>query len=198
MAKRGKSSGAGEASVPPALSASEGETVDASVASLSGLNLDQLRLQWRNQLGGIAPAHLPGWLLMRVLAYRIQAAAFGDLDRTILRRRRDDALESGDAHPFAPRGPTTREASGSSPELCWSGSGAAGWSGSWSSTTGTPGTAASTAAFRRSPRRSPVLDPVAEGHNAAHPDALPLRGGEEQAAFVRDLFRRYLPTSANV
>ena len=30
---------------------------------------------------------------MRVLAYRIQAAAFGDLDRTILRRLRDDALE---------------------------------------------------------------------------------------------------------
>ena len=46
MAKRGKASGAGEASVPPALSASERETVDASVASLSGLNLDQLRLQW--------------------------------------------------------------------------------------------------------------------------------------------------------
>src|SRR5271166_1559245 len=112
MAKRGKSSGAGEASVPPALSASERETVDASVASLSGLNLDQLRLQWRNQLGGIAPAHLPGWLLIRVLAYRIQAAAFGDLDRTILRRLRDDALEAGDARPFAPRGPTTREGVG--------------------------------------------------------------------------------------
>ena len=112
MAKRGKASGAGEASVPPALSASERETVDASVASLSGLNLDQLRLQWRNQLGGIAPAHLPGWLLMRVLAYRIQAAAFGDLDRTILRRLRDDALELGDARPFAPRGPTTREGVG--------------------------------------------------------------------------------------
>ena len=30
---------------------------------------------------------------MRVLAYRIQAAAFGDLDRTILRRLRDEALE---------------------------------------------------------------------------------------------------------
>ena len=112
MAKRGKASGAGEASVPPALSASERETVDASVARLSGLNLDQLRLQWRNQLGGIAPAHLPAWLLMRVLACRIQAAAFGDLDRTILRRLRDDALESGDARPFAPRGPTTREGVG--------------------------------------------------------------------------------------
>src|SRR5271166_525013 len=115
MAKRGKSSGAGEASVPPVLSASKRETVDASVASLSGLNLDQLRLQWRNQLGGIAPAHFPGWLLMRLLAYRIQAAAFGDLDRTILRRLRDprdESFGSGDAHPFATRGPTTRQGVG--------------------------------------------------------------------------------------
>jgi hypothetical protein len=49
---------------------------------------------------------------MRVLAYRIQAAAFGDLDRAILRRLReptDEALESGGIRPFATRGPTTRE-----------------------------------------------------------------------------------------
>jgi len=84
MATRRNANGAGEASVPPAPSSSERETLDASVASLSGLNLDQLRLQWRNHLGGIAPAHLPGWLLMRVLAYRIQATAFGDLDTAIL------------------------------------------------------------------------------------------------------------------
>ena len=48
---------------------------------------------------------------MRVLAYRIQAAAFGDLDRAILRRLReprDEAFESGGARPFATRGPTTR------------------------------------------------------------------------------------------
>ena len=77
MAKRGKASGAGEASVPPALSASERETVDASVAKFfrpqpgsasSGSSFEtrclasQLRMsvQWRNHLGGIAPAHLPG------------------------------------------------------------------------------------------------------------------------------------------
>ena len=112
MAKRGKASGAGEALVPPAPPPSERETLDASVTSLSGLNLDQLCLQWRNQLGGIAPGHLPRWLLMRVLAYRIQAAAFGDLDRTILRRLRDEALELRDARPFATRGPTTREGVG--------------------------------------------------------------------------------------
>ena len=112
MAKRQRARGAGEAAVPPAQSSSERERLEAAVASFSGLNADQLRLQWRNHLGGLAPAHLPGWLLARVLAYRIQAAAFGDLDRATLRRLREmkgEALESGQARPFANRGPTTRE-----------------------------------------------------------------------------------------
>src|SRR5271165_5127013 len=107
MAKRRNANGAGEASVPPAPSGSARETLDASIARLSGLNTDQLRLQWRNHLGGVAPAHLPGWLLLRVLAYRIQAAAFGDLDRSILRglrEPRDEGLESRDARHFATRG----------------------------------------------------------------------------------------------
>ena len=115
MATRRNANGAGEASVPPAPSASARETLDASVARLSGLNTDQLRLQWRNHLGGVAPAHLPRWLLLRVLAYRIQAAAFGDLARAILRRlheHREEAFESRDARPFATRGPTTREGVG--------------------------------------------------------------------------------------
>ena len=115
MAKRQKARGAGEATVPPSRSSSERERLTAAVASLSGLNADQLRLQWRNHLGGIAPAHVPGWLLARVLAYRIQAAAFGDLDRAILRRLREmkgEALESGQAPPLATRGPTTREGVG--------------------------------------------------------------------------------------
>jgi hypothetical protein len=53
--------------------------------------------------------------MARVLAYRIQAAEFGDLDRAILRRLREmkgEALESGQAPPFATRGPTTREGVG--------------------------------------------------------------------------------------
>jgi Protein of unknown function (DUF2924) len=115
MPKRQQPRGAGEASVAPAPSPSERERLKAAVASLSSLNADQLRLQWRNHLGGIPPAHLPGWLLARVLAYRIQAAAFGDLDRAILRRLRElkgEALESGQTPPFATRGPTTREGVG--------------------------------------------------------------------------------------
>jgi hypothetical protein len=58
MAKRQKARGAGEASVPPAPLSSERERLEAAVASLSGLNADQLRLQWRNHLGGIAPVDL--------------------------------------------------------------------------------------------------------------------------------------------
>ncbi len=115
MAKRRIASDVGEPSVPPASSSAERQKLEASVIALSGLSVDLLRLQWRNHLGGIAPAHLPGWLLMRVLAYRIQAAAFGDLDRAILRRLRqpsDEALGSGDACPFATRRPTTRDGVG--------------------------------------------------------------------------------------
>jgi hypothetical protein len=55
---------------------------------------------------------------MRVLAYRIQAAAFGDLDRAILRRLRqprEEAFESRNARPFASRRPTTRDGVGLKP-----------------------------------------------------------------------------------
>jgi hypothetical protein len=49
--------------------------LDASVlsivANLEGLDLNGLRRRWRAHLGGEAPAHLSGWLLMKVLAYRL-------------------------------------------------------------------------------------------------------------------------------
>ena len=124
MAKHRKANGDGEASASPSLSSSGHETLDALVASLSDRNVDQLRLQWRNHLGGIAPAHLPGWLLMRLLAYRVQAAAFGDLDRAILRRLRelrDEALEFGEGSSLRTpraddaRGPTPRPLPPASP-----------------------------------------------------------------------------------
>jgi hypothetical protein len=71
----------------------------------------QLLLQWRNHLGGTAPAHLPTWLLARLLAYRIQAAIFGDLSATTLRRLRSlqDAGDHSAPVPFANRSPATRD-----------------------------------------------------------------------------------------
>ena len=33
-------------------------------------------------MGGEPPAHLSRWFLMKVLAYRLQSDAFGDLDKS--------------------------------------------------------------------------------------------------------------------
>ena len=59
-------------------------SVFSIVADLEGRDLDGLRRQWRAHLGGEAPAHLPRWLLMRVLAYRLQSDALG-MSRCLLK-----------------------------------------------------------------------------------------------------------------
>src|SRR5271168_3969514 len=78
------------------------------VANLEGLDLDGLRRQWRAHLGSEAPAHLPRWLLIRVLAYRLQSDALADLDQSIRRILRS-AKEDGVGAPFDRRAPQTRE-----------------------------------------------------------------------------------------
>jgi hypothetical protein len=78
------------------------------VANLEGLDLDGLRRQWRAHLAGEAPAHLSRWLLMKVLAYRLQSDAFGDLDKSIRRILRS-GKEDGVGAPFDRRAPQTRE-----------------------------------------------------------------------------------------
>ena len=89
--------------------------LDASVlsivANLEGLDLNGLRRQWRTHLGGEAPAHLSRWLLMKVLAYRLQSDAFGDLDKSIRRILRS-GKEDGVGAPFDRRVPQTREGLG--------------------------------------------------------------------------------------
>ena len=89
--------------------------LDASVLSivahLEGLDLNGLRRQWRAHLGGEPPAHLPRWLLMRVLAYRLQADTFGGLHKSIQRTLRSDK-DRGAAMPFDRRPPQTRDGVG--------------------------------------------------------------------------------------
>jgi hypothetical protein len=95
----------------PMSSQSKSEMLDATVAGLSDLDADQLRLQWRNHLDGTAPAHLPRWLLQRVLAYRLQAAALGDLDKAtarIIRTPQGAAIDFA-SRPFKTRSPRTRD-----------------------------------------------------------------------------------------
>ena len=110
MAKRPQSSGVGENLLPLAPRSAEHGSV--LVAGLVDLELSGLRLQWRNHLGGTPPAHLPRWLLLRVLAYRIQANALGGLDKETLRTLRQpkgQTVHSLDDRPFERRIPKTRE-----------------------------------------------------------------------------------------
>ena len=112
MAKLPQSSGVGENLLPLAPRSAEHGSLKELVAGLVDLELNGLRLQWRNHLGGTPPAHLPRWLLLRVLACRIQAAALGGLDKETLRALRQpkgQTVHSLDGRPFEPRIPKTRQ-----------------------------------------------------------------------------------------
>lgn len=54
--------------------------VENEVARLRDLDLKALRLRWRSVTGKTVPQHLPVHLLRAIIAYRVQANAFGDLD----------------------------------------------------------------------------------------------------------------------
>jgi hypothetical protein len=68
------------AKVTVAKDAPERASIDLEVARLRDLGVQDLRARWEIMLGGNAPAHLPRHLLFRLLAYRLQAERFGDLD----------------------------------------------------------------------------------------------------------------------
>ena len=84
MAQR-RSSSAGKGLPLRALRPVEEAALREAVANLATLDLACLRLQWRNVFGGSAPMHLPKPLLGRILAYRLQADAFGDLPDPVRR-----------------------------------------------------------------------------------------------------------------
>ena len=96
---------------PPAALLPLDASLQPIVGNLEGLDLDGLRRQWRAHLGGEPPTHLSRWLLMKVLAYRIQSDAFGDLDKSIRRVLRSGE-EDGVGAPFDRRAPQTREGVG--------------------------------------------------------------------------------------
>ena len=55
-------------------------SVEGEIAHLRGLDLKGLRARWQSVFQRPAPAHLTRHLLFAVIAYRIQADRFGDLD----------------------------------------------------------------------------------------------------------------------
>jgi hypothetical protein len=56
------------------------KSLDIEIARLRGLDVKELRARWHTQFGRRPPPHLPRHLLFRILAYRLQAEALGDLD----------------------------------------------------------------------------------------------------------------------
>jgi hypothetical protein len=52
---------------------------------LRELDAYDLQVRWRRVFGRSALHHLPKHLLLRILAYKLQADAFGDLDRSTVR-----------------------------------------------------------------------------------------------------------------
>ena len=101
---------------------SQTAAVENEIAHLRGLDLDALRARWRSQTGRAAPTHLPKNLLLRVLAYRAQAAVFGDLDKATARLL--DRI-ADDAHQASRSKCPSRTGSGSGPGRCWCASGRA-------------------------------------------------------------------------
>ena len=66
--------------VTVATSTAEPAAVDVEVAHLRDLDVEGLRRRWETIHGRKGPTHLPRHLLFRLLAYRLQAEALGDLD----------------------------------------------------------------------------------------------------------------------
>jgi hypothetical protein len=73
-------------------------SIEDEIAHLRGLDLGGLRARWQSVFQRPAPAHLTRHLLFAVIAYRLQADRFGDLDhatRQVLDRTA--AKETGSA-----------------------------------------------------------------------------------------------------
>ena len=58
----------------------ETTALEHEIARLRGLDLQGLQARWRTMFGRRAPVHLPKHLLLRIIAYRLQADVHGDLD----------------------------------------------------------------------------------------------------------------------
>src|SRR3712207_5958636 len=87
--------------------------VRAEITALETLDIHGLRLRWRKLFRKPAPPHLPRYLLLRIIAYRIQANVYGDLDRETVgfldqiarereKRRATGELKSGKNPPLVP------------------------------------------------------------------------------------------------
>jgi hypothetical protein len=72
-------------------------SIEDEIAHLRGLSLNGLRSRWQGVFQRSAPAHLTQHLLFAVIAYRLQADRFGDLDHVT--RQLLDGIATKEAGP---------------------------------------------------------------------------------------------------
>jgi Protein of unknown function (DUF2924) len=65
----------------PKSAAHDRAAIERKVEEISKLDLSSLRSRWQKTFGGDAPPGLYREFIARALAYRVQAKAYGDLDR---------------------------------------------------------------------------------------------------------------------
>src|SRR6516162_4892028 len=70
-------------------------SIEEEIAQLRDLDLKGLRVRWRNAFGKPAPEHLTRYLLVRIIAYRLQADRLGDLDAETLKVLKQAAGQEG-------------------------------------------------------------------------------------------------------
>lgn len=89
---------------PPSRRTPEQEQIESELAVLAGADIHELRVRWRRLFRTKAPEHLSRSLLVRILGYRLQADAFGDLDRESKRflDRIAQQLAAGSDKPVPP------------------------------------------------------------------------------------------------
>lgn len=72
-------------SVKPPASGVPASDLEREIEELAHLDLAELRVRWRKLMRSAAPKNLPRSLLVRVLAYKLQARVFGGLDPETIR-----------------------------------------------------------------------------------------------------------------
>jgi hypothetical protein len=90
--------------------------MNAEIERLKTLDVREVRIQWRNRFGRMAPKNLPKSLLVRVLIYHVQADLLGDLEPEVVRvldrfAARDPSLR----RRGRPRAPSTGDGPGIKP-----------------------------------------------------------------------------------
>ena len=94
--------------IAPATPAHLGFDLAAEIEALSRLDRHGLRVRWRKLMRSSPPEYLGRALLLRLLAYKLQARAYGELDRETARylerieRERVRRRRAGEGRPKAP------------------------------------------------------------------------------------------------